>query len=461
MTATKVGFITIVRGTFDTGYGKSVRERIKEHLSRGLEVIDYSEPVATAADAAAAVRSLPMDEIGAMVVLQATFADGSVITEIAKATQRSIVVWGIPEPPAEPGVTPRLALNSLCGINLAAHSLKRINAPYACVFGSPSQETADKVIQQARAFTAVQSLRGTKLLTLGEAPQGFYPSEYDADEMQRIFGVSVVKMTLDEIFARASAVPQDDVEQAKQEVALKLAHFADVPTEHAEKSIRAYLAVKQFVDEQGVSAVAAECWPRFMTEYGGAACFTLSQLNDNGIAAACETDVFGAVTMQLQHSLTKSASFFSDLVQINDAANTGVFWHCGAAPTSLAGAAGAQAGVQPNRKVGLAMNFALKGGRVTIAKIGRSTHAYTMFLATGTAVDEPLRFLGNSLNIKFDAPVAAITETILANGLDHHYVVSYGDIVSELRQCAKALGMPVIEAGMVGDGAGAQLAREA
>lgn len=448
MATAKVGFITIVRGTFDTGYAGTIRTQIKDLLAHQLELIDCPTPVATAADAAAVADTLPLADIGAIVVLQATFADGSVISEIAQKTGRGIVVWGIPEQPAEPGTTPRLALNSLCGINLAAHSLHRIGAAYSCVFGPPTAKTVEQVVRQAKAFSAVQHLQGTRLLALGDAPQGFYPSEYDVEELQRTFGVSVERMPLAEVFARANAVDSHAVEKAAQDIAGELPGFTEVDAGQAEKSIRAYLAMRNYIRENNIAATAVECWPRFMTEYGGAACFMLSRLNDHGIMAACETDVNGAITMLLQHYLTGSASFFSDLVQVDEASNTGVFWHCGAAPATLAGSGGAHAGVQPNRKVGVAMNFALKGGDVTVAKIGRNRQGFSLFVAKGTAIDEPLRFLGNTLRVRFAAPVQSVLDTIFTHGLDHHYAVAYGDIAEELCSCAKALGISVISADM-------------
>jgi hypothetical protein len=58
---------------------------------------------------------------------------------------------------------------------------------------------------------------------------------------------------------------------------------------------------------------------------------------------------------------------------------------------------------------------------------------------------EPLPFSGTSGVARFDSDVAAVLDTIMANGLEHHYGIAYGDHRDGLRAYAAHIGVPVID----------------
>ncbi len=47
--------------------------------------------------------------------------------------------------------------------------------------------------------------------------------------------------------------------------------------------------------------------------------------------------------------------------------------------------------------------------------------------------------------IRFDRPAAAVMDTIMLEGHEHHYGVVYGDVRTELRALAAQLRLPVID----------------
>ena len=68
-----------------------------------------------------AIEDLQQVELDALIVLQVTFTDATMTTELASAIDAPLIFWAFPE--ARTGG--RLRLNALCGINLAAHALRR------------------------------------------------------------------------------------------------------------------------------------------------------------------------------------------------------------------------------------------------------------------------------------------------------------------------------------------------
>ena len=56
-----------------------------------------------------------------LVVLQATFADSTMVMALAEVVEAPLLLWAVPEERSGG----RLRLNSFCGINLGAHALRR------------------------------------------------------------------------------------------------------------------------------------------------------------------------------------------------------------------------------------------------------------------------------------------------------------------------------------------------
>ena len=67
---------------------------------------------------------------------------------------------------------------------------------------------------------------------------------------------------------------------------------------------RLYKAYKDYCDSGNVKALASRCWPDFFTAFGTPVCAALAMLNDLGVAAACEADTYGALSMYMCMELT-------------------------------------------------------------------------------------------------------------------------------------------------------------
>src|SRR5262249_60984120 len=97
-------------------------------------------------------------------------------------------------------------------------------------------------------------------------------------------------------------------------------------------------------------------------------------------------------------------SFLADVVGVDEEANTATFWHCGLAPVGLAAnPREARQDTHCNRGIGVAGNFQLRPGRVTIARVGWLRGPdYRLFLTGGEALSRPNRFKGNSVDVRLD-----------------------------------------------------------
>ena len=84
-------------------------------------------------------------------------------------------------------------------------------------------------------------------------------------------------------------------------------------------------------------------------------------------------------------------------------------------------------------------------GRQSIARLSQRRNAHALVVGGGEMVRAPLAFSGTAGVIRFDRPAGAVVETIMAEGLEHHYGFAYGDVRAELRALARGWGIPVIE----------------
>ena len=197
-----------------------------------------------------------------------------------------------------------------------------------------------------------------------------------------------------------------------------------------------------------MGALASRCWPDFFTSFGTPVCAVLAMLNDLGVAASCEADVCGALSMYLGMKLSGKAVFFGDPVSLDETENTVTFWHCGTAACSLAREdTGACVDVHCNRKIGPTLDFGCAGAKqATVFRISKDEAGnFRFLLAKGEALDKPKQFLGTSSVVKLDRDAKEFVYETVTKGLEPHFVVVYDDVVETLKVLAQMLGLEVLE----------------
>ena len=412
----------------------------------------------------AAVTAWTGTDLDALVLLQASFADSRLAVALAESTDAPTVLWAFPED----RTGGRLLLNSLCGINLAGFALKRRGRDYRWMYRRPSDPKALAELRSALVTSQSPPLAPSPDLAMdsagqrevddvrrrlaestigivGERPAGFEPCDYDPTRLAEVTGVVADPVSLPPFFARARQASDADVAALRAEVAVDLRGLDTLDQSALDQSLRLNLGLSSLVDERGWSAVATRCWPECFTEFGAAACTPQALLADAGVPACCEADAYGSVTGLVLQWLTGSPSFVADLVELDLDEGTGVFWHCGLAPLSLADPeAVATATVHSNRRKPLLNEFPLKPGRVTLARFSQSAGEDRLVIGGGEMLREPLAFAGTAGVLQFDRPAADVLATVMGEGLEHHYGIGYGDVRAELYALADQLDLAVV-----------------
>ena len=374
-----------------------------------------------------------------------TFANAAYMAEVLRRTSCPVVLWTLREPVIDGG---RLRLNSLTGAYSAANTLRAFgDRPFVYVFGSPEEARVQEALKGATAAARVKhDLRSLKLAAVGHTPQGFGFGRALDGELMGVFGVELEAVEARELMDRAISYTDEECRAYLDRTAALTCGLENTPEKNRLDHARLYRAYSDYVRQSGVGALASRCWPDFFTAYGTPVCAVLSLLNDDGVAAACEADVYGALSMWVGMQLSGAPAFFGDPVSLDETENTITFWHCGAAACALARKdTGARIGVHPNRKIGPAMDFGCEAvSAVTVFRIGREPDgSFRFFIAEGEALDKPKQFIGTSMVVRTDAPSRDLVEDSVLAGFEPHFAVIRGRHGAVLEALATFFGFPV------------------
>ena len=463
----RVALVALARPTFDLEYAERNFQGARQLLQElGSEVVGPAKLIMTPEDVAEV--KLPASDL--YILLNASFSDASPAVELLSKVPGPILGWSMREP-GENGE--RLKLNSMCGVNLAAHALLSSGQTIRHLHGNfdepevkialaaalngklPSASTpplkSGELASKDAVAAALAKMQGKKIGAIGEAPNGFTPCIYDANQLKSIFGIDVVKIPVSSAFDRINSVSEEAKELAYASAVKAQPSLANVNKEEAKKVSGAEVAFDSWRAEENLDAIAVRCWPEFPTDLGACVCSSLGRISDRGTITTCERDVLGAVTMLVCEMLGSDQNYLVDIVDLDAANNLIRLWHCGSAATKLAAdPKNATQSIHCNRKLGVAGDFPLKTGEVTLFRIDRDVDpnnktGLRMVVSRGESIPAPNRFQGNTATVVTEPNAALLVNGIVTGGYPHHLVISWVDVRPQIRRMAEMLGIPLTE----------------
>lgn len=463
-----VALLALARPTFDLAYAERNFQGARSLLQElGVKVVGPEHLVMTPEDVAAA--AIPSADL--YILLTASFSDASPAVELLSKVPGPILGWSMREP-GENGE--RLKLNSMCGINLAAHALLengqtlrhlhgnfdepevkqalaaalsgQLPAANAPVAKKDLEMASNEVVQHALSILAKK-----KIGAIGDAPIGFTPCNFNAQQLKDVFGLTVAQIPIKSAFEKIDAVSQSDRERAHANAVAAQPSLAKVNVDEATKVAGVEVALEQWQEDEALDAIAVRCWPEFPTDLGACICSSLGRISDRGTVTTCERDVLGAVTMLVCEALGSDQNYLVDIVDLDASQNLIRLWHCGSAATKLAAdPENATQSIHCNRKLGVAGDFPLKTGAVTLFRIDRDLDpanktGLRMVVSRGESIPAPNRFQGNTATVVTEPEAALLVNGIVTGGYPHHLVISWIDVRPGIRRMAQILGIPLTE----------------
>ena len=462
--------IALARPTFQVDAAQDFFDEARRLVeSLGVTVNGPKNLVMTPEDTQAAKDSLKSDE-NLYILLNASFSDASAAVTLLSGVKGNVLLWSVRE---FGNVGDRLLLNSMCGSNLASHALRTAGKNSVHIHGNPDEahiksalvdaiagklptigeppRVKGELADTAKVDQALASLKGKKIGAIGDAPAGFTPCNYDAAKLKEYFGLEIVNKSIPEIFADIAAVSIDEESAEYKSACEAQPSLKSVPEKEARVNASTRVALKDWIGANGLSAIAMRCWPDFAVDLGACPCGAMGRTATSGTPAACERDVYGAVTMLLLEAFGSGTNYLVDTVDLDEDEGIIRIWHCGSASTELAAdPKNATQYIHCNRKLGVAGNFPLKPGPVVLVRLDSDIDPANksnlrLVMTSGESLSAPNRFQGNTATVRTNAPARQLVNGLIQNGFPHHTVVSWRDIRPEVRRMAERLAIPLTE----------------
>jgi len=463
MKPVKLGFVPLHRVPFDERWGIELKKRVVDSLSlvEGLKLVYPDDQliegglVKDDADAQKVIELFKKESVQGVVIGTVTFGEELAGASIAEAFKGyPLAIFGTKEPEQLPGGFRRS--DSFCGTLSLASALRRRKIPFVYLgLFFPEEDAFRRSVETfARATSAVSAFRGARIGLLGPKPSNFETVTINEAKMAELFHQRVINVTLLEVVETAKRLKDDDPDVLEAMKAFKDIDTSSVPKPSLVKIAKLETVFRRLVKEKGFDGLAVRCWNELERYYGVVPCFAMGRLTDSGIMTACESDVYGTLSMMLQYfaGLGTTPPHFVDLT-IAHPQDPNVFlaWHCGNAPPSLAcencplkidyhSILYGQLGKENSFGT---LDVKLKPGVVTITRLNEYDGEFKLLITKGEIVDMPGEFKGSWSWVRV-SDLDKLYRTLIDEGFVHHYSVIHGDYVDALKMACDFLGIKAV-----------------
>lgn len=437
----KVCFIPLTNTFFGFELAENAREKALDAL-RKLDVelvVPTNKAINTVESALTVCRKCVEADVDLALVFFCSWSNEEVPNTIAmELSDYPILCWSIPSPPE---------LISPCGLIAAASNFKRLGKKFSYILGDINDaKVMNKIYKFAKVSSVAKKLKRAKIGVVGYNCPGMIDTTFNEIEI-RALGPEVVHLSLAELIDRCAAIDEKKALEDADQLIAKVGKVIEPAKNEIVDAVKMYYALREIIEVNKLSAIAVRCWPELREQRKVLPCYGLSRLSDEGIMGVDESDVTGGITQLITYWLTGVPSFNGDLSAIFPEQNVIQLWHCGAASSKLA-TSWQDIHIRNHAQVGVSveLEFPLKPGRVTLAKLTRPMGGrYSMLIATGNALQVSPRTRGNPANIRLDVPVDRFIDAMVKEGVEHHVILSYGDIKEELTMLCDILNIkPII-----------------
>ncbi|MHB0947042.1 MAG: hypothetical protein ACYC3B_07710 [Sedimentisphaerales bacterium] len=412
--------VASVSSPLEVGANRAVKSALElaEKLRKlGCEVIEIGS-IDSSLKAIAAGRKMAEAHVDSAAFASASWFEDYLVLDLLEECSVPVLLWSLPG----------METGALCGTQQLTAYLKQLEHPYSCVYGEISDEAAGRKAKSWLWAAALKKrLRLSKIGATGHRVAGMTEAAVNEIQLKKAIGPRVVYIELARILEKAKQFGGDSINTKWQEL-VKRSGSCKVSLEDGLASIKMYEALKFFISENNLDALAFGCYPDWM----GCACIASSLLADEGIPIGCEGDVNATVGQLILALLTNQPTHNTDWLEPLDD-GTVVLTHCGSGSFSLAENPG-DVTLRPVRLMeqGVCALFPSKPGIVTLLSVLPHGDSYQIAMLLGEAVSTEMVFPGNPLRVRFERAASEIIDWIHKEGIGHHWVAGYGDVTSEI-----------------------------
>jgi L-fucose isomerase-like protein len=386
----------------------------------------FPEVVARIEQAERAAIFLAHKNVAGVIALAATWSDDAPAVRVIEQLRKPAFTWAVR------GVE----TGSLCGTQQLDVVLAELGLPCRFWFGEADDPATRAAIADFAAVCGLaDELRRLRVGLLGGRTPGMSEIACDEFELRRKLGPEVVPLAMDQFLRAVQATPDEDallVWRAARELATRV----DCDEASGLAAARFCLALQAAAKRHALGAIAVDCYPALMGRF----CLAASLLAKDGFVVACESDINAAVAQVALQTLTRGPTHNTDLLDVDLAAGTGLFSHCGCGHVSLAQGDVTYAPVRLANE-GLCVLFTGRPGPVTAINLVGRAGTYRLAAMETDAMTTAMDFPGNPIRLILPGGGRAFLDFVAGHALGHHWLIGYGHIAARLRQFAELVDL--------------------
>lgn len=334
--------------------------------------------------------------------------------------------------------------DALCGKLAMCNVLRQMGIKYTLTKKFCTDPLSADFAEDLRLFAGtcrvVKGMRKFNVGAIGARTTAFKTVRYDEIAFQSK-RVNVETVDMARVFSEMDVVSGEKLE-AKKATYASLADFGTYPPEKLENIARLGVVIDNLIEELDLHAVAIRCWDELQKKYGIAPCLILGELNERGIAAACELDVTNAVMMR---AVGLAANHPVMLLDVNnnyeDDMDRAIFFHCGPAPASMMQGTGTiEEHLMFKKSYGEGSGVGINKGKyivddVTVASLKTENGKICAFVTEGELTDDPIpaEFFGCGTVFK-KKNTNEMMQYMAKNGYRHHVAITKGRYAEAVRE---------------------------
>lgn len=360
----------------------------------------------------------------------------------------------------------------MVGMMAAAGTMDQLGVRYSRLWGSiQDEEVFGKMMAFLKAASVAGRLKGATFGNFGGRPLGMYTAVANVEQWQKQFGIDVENIEQDDIIRAGELMEEEEVEKAfawlTENVGSIQYDGQGLTPEKLKLQIRSYYGLRKIIAERKLDFIGIKAHGDLTDRYvtmDVAEAFLNDPYDWDGphepIVAATESDMDGALTMQIFKLLTGSPVLFADVRHYDKENNVWFFSNSGTHATYFAG----KNPFEPKENLknvtffpethyypagGASVHHFAKGGEVTLARLARKNGQYYLTIVPAEFVEFPREkavAMGSMTTPAWPVAFTRLkvdTDTFISNFPCNHIHGVYGDWVKELEMTAQILDIPV------------------
>ncbi len=312
----KLGVVGVSRDCFPIELTRERLGKLEKQLT-GVDAHCCSVVIENEHDALAALDELIEHGCNALVVYLGNFGPEAPTTILVERFGSPAMVCAAAE--ENKAVLASKRGDALCGLlNFSYNANLRNVQVYIPQYpvGLP-EDLALEIKDFAAIARVVIGVRNLKIIAFGPRPQDFFSCNAPIGPLYRL-GVEVMEnseLDLLQIYRDAGA-NKSEIQSVAAEMKKELGKGCAYP-DLLPKLAQFEVALQAFMDQNlGASAFGAfanKCWPAFEKEFGFVPCYVNSRFAGRGVPAACEVDIYGALSEYMVQTATDMPATLLDI----------------------------------------------------------------------------------------------------------------------------------------------------